>query len=263
MIRLDWNPLPHLGPVPINWYGLGSALGFFIGGYCVWLWSRALPRLRANLEPLLAWIAVGVVIGARSYNVVQNLQEFPGRPLQVFAIWEGGLAYFGGLFGAIIFAVIFCLWKGLNFWAVADRFAPAIAIGSAIGRISCGLDGMDYGTPTRLPWGIVYTNPNSYAPLDGIPRHPDQFYELLGDLVIAAVLARMRGKVAEGITFWSYLVLFSLLRFSVFIVRGNVEPVAFGLKNGQLTSLAILVVVIPILLWSMLRRRTSSADRKA
>lgn len=261
MIRLDWNPLPHLGPVPINWYGLGAALGFFIGGYCVWLWSRDFPRLRANLEPLLAWIAAGVVIGARSYYVVQNLQEFSGRPLQFFAIWEGGMAYFGGLFGAIIFAVIYCLRKGLNFWTVADRFSPGIAIGSAIGRIACGLDGMDYGTPTRLPWGIVYMNPNSYAPLDGIPRHPDQFYELLGDLVIAAVLACMRGKVAEGITFWSYLVMFSLLRFAVFIVRGNVEPVAFGLKNGQLTSLAILVVAIPILLGSMLRR--SSADRKA
>lgn len=125
---------------------------------------------------------------------------------------------------------------------MADLFAPAIPLGSAIGRIACGLDGMDYGTPTSLPWGFTYTHPNSYAPNDGVSRHPDQFYELLGDLAIAGVLLRFRGKLRDGHLFTLYLALFSLLRFLVFFFRGNVFPVALGLKNAQWTALAILTV---------------------
>jgi hypothetical protein len=75
---------------------------------------------------------------------------------------------------------------------------------------------MDYGTPTSLPWGVVYSNPESYAPNDGIPRHPDQYYELVGDLVIARVLLRLRGKLPDGALFLVYLVLFSVFRFFLF-----------------------------------------------
>src|SRR4029077_5636905 len=84
--------------------------------------------------------------------------------------------------GGIAAAYLCCRHYDCDFWEVSDMFAPAIPIAAAIGRISRGLDGMDYGTPTALPWGVVYLNPNSYAPVDGIPRHPDQYYELAGDL---------------------------------------------------------------------------------
>jgi prolipoprotein diacylglyceryltransferase len=118
---------------------------------------------------------------------------------------------------------------------------------------------MDYGTPTRLPWGVVYENANSYAPIDGVARHPDQFYELIGDLVIAAILLRMRRHLAvrDGTLFVTYLVLFSFLRFILFFVRGNVPIVALGLKNAQWTALAILAVTVPMLI-SRFGRRVES-----
>ena len=74
----------------------------------------------------------------------------------------------------------------------------------------------------------IYTNPNSYAPMDGVRRHPDQYYELLGDLIIAGILIKLRGKLPHGGLFLSYLILFSILRFFVFFVRGSVGPVALG-----------------------------------
>lgn len=104
-----------------------------------------------------------------------------------------------------------------------------------------------YGTATSLPWGVVYDNPASYAPNDGVPRHPDQFYELAGDLVIAAILIRLRPRLPAGATFLLYLVLFAAFRFVLFFVRGNVPIVAFGLKNAQLTALAILMIAVPLL----------------
>ena len=252
--------MPHVGPVPINWYGLTFALGFVAGAWLVWRWAEHLPELRAKLEPLMLWIVGGTVVGARLYYVAQNeTMYYLTHPWLILAVWQGGLAYFGGLFGALAGALLYLHWEHLDFWKVADVFAPAIPVGSAIGRISCGLDGMDYGTPTKLPWGFVYTNPNSYAPIDGVARHPDQFYELFGDLLIAWALWKLRGKLPDGVLFLFYLLLFGALRFLLFFVRGNVPVVAFGLKNAQWTALAILAAVLPLLAWRLHSGRKRAA----
>ena len=259
MIFINWNPVVHLGPIPVNWYGLTWALGFLVGGALV---SRAAPRYGLKVGAVadaVLWIAVGSMLGARLYYVVQNdFTEYLREPWRIFAFWEGGLAFFGGLFGGICAAWIYARQQGISFAGLADLFAPAVPIGAAIGRVSCFLDGMDYGTPTTLPWGVVYTHANSYAPNDGVPRHPDQLYELIGDLLSAGALFKLRGRLRDGALFLTYLVLFSVFRFFLFFVRGNVPVIGLGLKNGQWTALAILVVVIPLLL-NTLRVRTPRA----
>lgn len=247
MIEINWNPVSHLGVIPINWYGITLALGFLVGGYLAWRWSPRYGVRRERVESLVLWIFVGSAVGARIYFLVQNdFGAYLREPLRMFAVWEGGLAFFGGLFGGILAAFLYTRRAGLSFPRVADLFAPAIPIGAAIGRISCGLAGMDYGTPTQLPWGVTYANPNSYAPVDGVARHPVQFYELVGDLIIAGVLVKLRGKLPDGGLFLLYLILFSILRFFLFFVRGNVAPVGLGLKNAQWTALIILAVAVPI-----------------
>jgi phosphatidylglycerol:prolipoprotein diacylglycerol transferase len=245
VILIDWNPVSHIGPIPINWYGIGYALGFIVGGRLTLRWAPQFAIPKPKVESLLLWILLGTVIGARLYYVAQNDPlTYIARPWTILKIWEGGLAYFGGLLGAIATGFFYTRRAQLPFAMVADLFAPAVPIGSAIGRISCGLDGMDYGTPASLPWGVLYTNPNSYAPVDAVPRHPVQFYELAGDLMIAWALLRLRGKVRSGNLFTVYLILFSVLRFFLFFVRGDVPPVALGLKNGQWTALAILAAAL-------------------
>lgn len=247
MIRINWNPLPHLGPIPINWYGLGAVLGFFIAGWLVIRWTRGTSISRTQIELLLMWLVVGVVVGARLYYVAQNQPiYYLTHPWQIAAVWQGGLAFFGGLFGATLGAYLYVRRAGLSFSEISDLFAPAIPIGAAIGRIACGLDGMDYGTPTSLPWAVVYTNPNSYAPVDLVARQPVQFYELVGDLLIAALLLHVRGRLRRGGLFLLYLVLFSILRFGLFFYRGDVPVIALGLKNAQWTALAILAVAVPL-----------------
>ena len=260
MIYIDWNPIAHLGPIPINWYGLTVALGFIMGWLLVRRWAPRYDVPREKIDGLLLWIIVGTVVGARLYYVVQNEPgSYLRQPWRIAAIWEGGVAYFGGLFGATLAAFIYTTREKLSFAHIADLFAPAIPIGSAIGRTTCALAGMDYGTPTRLPWGVVYTNPNSYAPIDGIPRHPDQIYELLGDLVIAGILIKLRGRLTDGKLFLVFLILFSLLRFFIFFVRGSVAPIALGLKNAQWTALVILLVATPVLVTKLLRNRRNPA----
>jgi phosphatidylglycerol:prolipoprotein diacylglycerol transferase len=264
-MHIDWNPVPHLGPIPINWYGLGWVAAFLTGSYLVRRWAQRSGFGATHIENLLIGVLLGAYAGARLYYVAQNdLWYYITHPWQILAVWEGGLAFFGGLFGAIAVAYAYCRRNALPFWSVADLFAPAIPIAAAVGRLPCGLDGMDYGTPTTLPWGVIYTNPNSYAPIDGVPRHPDQFYELFGDLLIAALLLKLRRRVAvpDGALFLMYLILFSVLRFFLFFVRGNVPVVALGLKNAQWTSLAILALALPALL-AMSTKRQRAAERPA
>jgi len=264
MFEINWNPVPHLGAIPVNWYGITMMLGFLVGGYLSWRWAPKLDVPRAKIEGLVLWILIGTVVGARIYFLVQNdFGAYLAHPWRMLAVWEGGLAFFGGLFGGTLAAFMYTLREGLSFPRVADLFAPAIPVGAAIGRISCGLAGMDYGTPTSLPWGVVYTNQEAHAPIDGIARHPAQYYELLGDLVIAGVLIKLRGKLPDGALFLMYLILFSVLRFFVFFVRGNVEPVALGLKNAQLTALAILTVALPLLVIVNMRNWRSAQMKEA
>lgn len=256
MITIHWNPTPHLGPIPINWYGLTWVAGFLVSGALVRRWAITRGVSTKHVENLVLWILLGAMVGARLYFIVQNEPgSYLREPWRIIAIWEGGLAFFGGLFGGIGAAWLYARRTNVSFPAMADLFAPAIPIGSAIGRISCFLDGMDYGTPTALPWGVVYTHPNSYAPSDGLARHPDQVYELVGDIVIATILLKLRRRLSEGGLFMLYLVLFSALRFVVFFVRGNVPVVALGLKNGQWTAIAILVVALSAFLVRWQRRR--------
>ncbi len=260
MIHIDWNPVAHLGPIPVNWYGIGWAMAFLIGGALVRRWAAREGIATSLIDDLVVWILVGSLIGARLYFVVQNPAEYLREPWRILAVWEGGLAFFGGLFGGIVAGWLYVRRAGLSFARLADLFAPAIPIGAAIGRVPCGLAGMDYGTPTSLPWGVVYDNPASYAPTDGVPRHPDQFYELIGDLLIAAIVLKVRPRLPQGAAFLLYLVLFSALRFALFFVRGNVPVVALGLKNAQWTSLAILAVAAPLLgirFWQVSRTRAA------
>lgn len=259
-MEIDWSPISYWGAVPINWYGLTYLLGFLAGGALVW---RSAPRFgvpHGKVEELVAWIAAGTVLGARLYFVAQNDPlAYLTEPWRIFAVWEGGLAFFGGVFGGTLAGWAYACLNGLSFPRVADLFAPAVPVGAAIGRVSCGLAGMDYGTPTTLPWGVVYTNPASYAPVDGVARHPVQFYELAGDLAIAGVLYALRGRVPQGALFLLYLILFAALRFFLFFARGDVPAVGLGLKNGQWTALAILAVAVPMLwLVSACRRRGSA-----
>lgn len=248
MIEINWDPVAQLGPVPVNWYGLTFLLGFAVGWLLVRRWAIPSGIRPEHVDGLVTWIAVGTAIGARLYFILQNDPvSYLREPWRLLAVWEGGLAFFGGLFGAMLAAYVYTRRHRLPFPRIADLFAPAIPVGAAIGRISCGLAGMDYGTPTALPWGVIYTNPASYAPIDGIARHPTQFYELVGDLFIAAVLIRLRGTLPHGGLFLLYLVLFAALRFFLFFVRGDVPAVALGLTNGHWTALVIFALAAPLL----------------
>lgn len=124
------------------------ALGFIVGGYLTWRWAPKFNIPREKIEGLVLWILVGSVLGARIYYVVHNdFGLYVRQPWRIIAVWESGLAFFGGLFGGIAAAYLYSRRTKLTFSRVADLFAPAIPVGAAIGRITCSS-----GSVLRVAW---------------------------------------------------------------------------------------------------------------
>ena len=153
----------ELGPFPIHWYGVMVALGFVAG-----LWTARRRGLASGIsaEKVIdfgPWIILGAIIGARTLYVISYWREsFEGRPTwEIFAVWQGGLVFYGGLMGSTVASAIYIRLKKLPFWKMADILAPSIALGYVFGRIGCLLNGCCYGRACDLPWAIHFPGGNA------------------------------------------------------------------------------------------------------
>ncbi|HOC56913.1 MAG TPA: prolipoprotein diacylglyceryl transferase [Verrucomicrobiota bacterium] len=216
-IAFEW------GGLSIHWYGVMVALGFLAG---LWTASRRAPRTGIAAEQILdlgPWLIVGAILGARALYVISYWREsFAGQPLwEIFAIWQGGLVYYGGLIGASLACMLYARWKKLPLWRVADIMAPSVALGYVFGRIGCLLNGCCYGRACALPWAIQFPPGNPLNP-PAYPVHPTEVYESLLNLVFYAALAWLyRRKKFDGQVFAVYLVGYALLRSLVELFRGD------------------------------------------
>ena len=180
----------QFGPFTLHTYGMLVALGFLAALVVV---MRGARREGLPSEPVLdlAFVAVlAAIVGSRLLYVLFNLREYLADPLRVFKVWEGGLVFHGGLLLAIPACLIFVRRSNLPAWATADVFAPAIALGQAIGRIGCFAAGCCYGAPWDPPFCVTYTDPDALAPLH-VPLFPSQLFAFASGVVVFAVLARL------------------------------------------------------------------------
>ena len=136
MIHINWDPTPYFGPIPINWYGLNFVLAFVVAGLLVRKWAPRWGFSKAQIESLLASILIGIVIGARLYFVVQN--DFAGyliHPWRIAALWEGGLAFFGGLAGGILAAYLYArstAFRSCVLVTYLHRLSPSVGLSGAL-----------------------------------------------------------------------------------------------------------------------------------
>jgi phosphatidylglycerol:prolipoprotein diacylglycerol transferase len=233
----------HIGPVPIHLFGMFLALAFLVAGSVA---GREFAR--KGYDPAVAsatvvWAAVGGIVGARLWIVLDAWSEFVRAPLG-FLLTGGGFVWYGGLFGGALAVTVYFRREGIPWLRGADAVAPALAIGQAIGRIGCQVAGDgDWGRETTLPWGMAY--PHAVVGWDkppGVYVHPTPVYECLAYLAIFGVLWRLRRDPApDGVVFCAYLVLSGVARFLVEFVRVN-PPVVLGLTQAQLTSLALVAI---------------------
>ena len=220
-------------------------------------------RRRGVLNEQTGWVVVGALVGGAILAKVGSAWRFVGSGSTASELYlYGGRSILGGLAGAYFGAIVAKRVVGYR-RSTGDLFAPAVAIGLAVGRIGCFLT-EQVGTPTSLPWGVAVSAetaaalPNCPQCAGGQPMHPSFLYESLFLLLVFAVLWWGRDRLTtEGLSFKLFLLAYGVFRFAVEFVRGNPE-VAFGLSGSQVFLLATIPIVVVMLVRTRAARRSSA-----
>jgi len=238
----------NIGSYAIGWHGVLMVLGIIVA---VLLTLRLAKRAGISEESIFTsafCIVLFGIIGARLVHVLDNLDLYGDDPASIFAFWEGGLAWYGGLVGGFLGGAVYA-WVGkLSLARLADTVAPGVILGLAIGRIGCTINGDAYGTPTSLPWGFIYTHPDAFAPL-GVAGHPAPVYEIIWNLIVFGVLWKLRGRLKpDGALFLTMIAMYSFGRFFISWVRE--EPAVLGpLHQAHIISLFLFIGAVALLLY--------------
>jgi len=214
--------LIRIGPLTIHTYGVLIAIGFILGLALAVRQAKKQGIPADKIVDLGFYMLIAAIIGSRLFFVLVEAGPFLRNPLDIFKIWQGGLVFYGGVIFAIPVAIWYAKKKGLDIWGAADIFAPSLAIGHAIGRLGCFSAGCCYGEHAEnIPWAVTFTNPDSLARL-GIPLHPTQLYESAGEFMNFIILIVLRKHQSfKGQLFWTYLLIYSVIRFIVEFFRGD------------------------------------------
>ena len=264
-IVIDLNPnIARIGPLLITWHGVFAVLGI-IGAARLgfWLLQKDLPNLTGTGDGL-AWMVVLGLIGARLLYVWENFRLFAdGQLLRIFALTEGGISQWGGLFGAMAGTYVWARRSKFSFWKIIDAGGAAAMIGLAIGRIGDVVNGEHHGSPTNLPWGVEYVNPNTLGE-PGRVVHPEVAYEMVLCLLILGALLpvhqRLKARLPDGVLGLIYFGIYAAGRFFLSFLRTD-PSVFLGLRQAQLASAA--VVLVAIIVAPVLFRRASRAAAPA
>jgi len=268
VITIPFPPGFEIGPLHIRFYGIAYALAFIVGTAVA---SRHLARKgisqSTTVDIAFYTIIVGL-IGARLYFVVQSgWYWYLTHPAHILAFWEGGMAFFGAIFAGVPTLYVMARIHHINFWDLFDAGVLFAAVGQPIGRLGNVMNGEILGPPSNLPWAISYTNPATMAPHLGVAYQPANLYEAVGTLCILGILLYLRRRgVPSGVLGLAYLVLYPISQLIVFYWRTDSETPAilWGLKQAQLTSVVVLVVIVPavFLLWLRTRSKPPVEDKK-
>ena len=257
MIVVNINPIAFsIGALSVRWYGLMYVVGITIGLLVAWPYAKWKGFTEDQLEKVVYWAVPAGLVGARLYYVVQQpLGPFLSQPWRIFAVWEGGMAFYGAIF-AVVIVILVAGWRMkisvLKFLDVAALFA---SVGQFFGRIGNFINGDIIGYPTKLPWGVIYANPNSFAPQHDIAYQPAAAYEALIDILLFIIIWSLRKKMKPGILFLIYIIGYSISQIIVFFWRDN-EVVFLGLKQAQLTAIGVLVVAVASFVLLLRRQKT-------
>ncbi|MDP7422554.1 MAG: prolipoprotein diacylglyceryl transferase [bacterium] len=243
------------GPITVYSYGLCLAMAFGAATILSGWRARYIPEVtRSDVMDLAIIIITSSVVGARMLYVIIDWEYYWAQPLKIFNLPEGGLVFYGGLIGAIIGAVLFSLFRGRNFWVIADMISPGILLGQAIGRVGCFLNGCCYGQHTESWVGILFKGSAGL-----VPRHPTQLYSAAANFLLVFVLLAIDRwfKRFPSSTFAWYVILYGTFRFLIEFVRDDDRGGFFlgMITISQLISLAGIALGLVLIIRGLSRLR--------
>lgn len=249
LIHPQFDPIAlSVGPLAIRWYGLMYLLGFM----CFWILGRMRTKeswrgiTDDDLDNLLFYGVFGVILGGRiGYCLFYQPGYYLTHPLEILAVWHGGMSAHGGLLGVIVAMFLYSKVKKLSFWTIADFVAPLVPLGLLFGRIGNFINGELWGRPASpdLPWAMIFPEANN----GGVPRHPSQIYEagLEGLALFIFVWLISRREQTPGKVAGAFCLGYGVARFTVEFFR---EPDAFlglqalGLSRGQWLTIPLILL---------------------
>ena len=273
MIFPEFDPvLIQLGPLPIRWYALAYVTGIVLGWWYASklarreaLWApRKPPVTPAQLDDLVLWITLGVILGGRFgyalfYKPEMYAQLFTGQSwgerLELFQIWTGGMSFHGGFLGVAIALVLFARRQNANALSLGDLIAPVAPVGLFFGRIANFINGELWGRETTVPWAVRFCNARIEAmygvcPAGDVPRHPSQLYEaglegLLLFVVLSLAIWKWKLLAKPGYVTGLFLLGYGLSRAALETVRQpdvGLDALPFGLTMGMILSTPMILI---------------------
>lgn len=262
------NPvIVQWGPLAIRWYAIAYIAGLVLGW---WLIRRIVANAKywggtprpsvESIDDLLVYCAIGVIVGGRLGDVlIYDPQYYLSHPVDILKIWEGGMAFHGGLIGALIGILMFARRHKTPPLTVLDLCALAAPIGIFFGRIANFIRPELWGRPTDVPWAVVFPG------TDGLPRHPSQIYEALLEGLLAFVilyaLARAGALKRPGVLTGVFAIVYGAARtFCEFFREPDprLEDLGRGLTMGMVLSFPLIVAGFGLLAWGLGRRGIST-----
>lgn len=256
-------PIPFVGVFDIHWYGLMYVFSFIS--------ALLLAKYRANrsktqwtpqlCDDLLTYVALGVIIGGRlGYVVFYNFSYYLTRPLEIFAIWEGGMSFHGGFLGVAVAILFFSKKTHKNIIDVFDFVAPCVPQCIFLGRIGNFINGELWGKVTDAPIGMIFQH------ADTLPRHPSQLYEAITEGLLSFIILWIfsNSPHRRGLVSLVFCICYCISRFIVEFFREpdiHIGYIAFGwLTTGQLLTLGLAGIGVLVFLYSRTQPITSWRD---
>lgn len=241
----------QLGPLAIRWYALAYIAGILLGwAFARWivgrdsLWGSRPRPTSQDFDDLVTWVTVGIVVGGRlGFVLIYNPGYYLQHPLEALMIWQGGMAFHGGLLGVVVAVLLFARSRGLSPVAILDVLAAVVPIGLFFGRIANFINGELWGRAADVPWAMVFPGAGPE------PRHPSQLYQaaLEGVLLFAivAIAVRLGALRRPGLTLGLFGIGYGLARIAGEMFR--MPDAQLGFLWGPLTMGMLLSVPMVLL----------------
>ncbi len=248
-----------LGFFKLRWYSLAYITSIMLGWwYLAKICDRpGAPMARRHADDFVFYATLGIILGGRLGYALFYKPEMFLNPIDLVKLWEGGMAFHGGLIGLIIGLVILAWRNNLNALRVADYVAVVAPVGPLIVRPANFVNGELWGRPTDVPWAIIF--PDTH---DGIPRHPSQLYEMAGEgALLLALMAylfwRTDARYYPGRLLGVAMLGYGVVRTALELVRqpdAGLENLRWGLTMGQTLSIPMILIGLWLILTSAKRR---------
>lgn len=265
---MPWHLIPYpqidpilvrIGPLAVRWYALAYIAGILLG----WLYARALirnqrhwggpaPMTLADFDDFVLWVTLGIILGGRAgYVLFYNLPHFLAHPVEIVALWHGGMSFHGGFTGCVLAVVLFARRRGVSVLSLGDVTCAVGPIGLFLGRLANFVNGELWGRPTDVPWAMIF--PGGGA----VPRHPSQLYEAalegLALLALLWLLIRAGALRRPGLIVGAFACGYAVARIACEFFREPDVQLGFlwgGITMGQLLSIPLFFVGLAFILYA-------------